>query len=529
MASSANSKQSRVHAAAPKRLGRTEPRIFTPPLRRLTKKTSLGFAVVEFAKTVLGIDLYPWQKWLLIHALELLPDNNLRFRSVVVLVARQNGKSTLSQILALWFMYVYGFNLVIGTAQDLDVAEEIWQGAVDMVEDIPELDALKARVVKTNGKKSLELTTGQRYKVKAANRRAGRSLSAELVLLDELREHQSWDAWAAVTKTTMAREQAQVWALSNAGDASSIVLRYLRKMAHAALGDPDGINAQDDPSSLLPSDAELDELEWEAELEEPDSLFIAEWSAPPGCAVTDRDGWAMANPTLGVGILERTIAGACRTDPEWVFRVEVLCQWSDGSLEGPFPPGNWEAGVINPPAKAAIIGNVKACVDVSFDRSRAHIDFAGINDRGRPQVEVVASRAGTDWVLPWLQDPKRVDLIEAVTGQTRGAPVSGLLPVLAAAGVPIVDWQGPDLGAGSGAFYDLVRNNGVDHLPQPVLDVAAATAVTKPSGDGWLWDRRHSPTDIAPLVAATGAVWLLNRPVDVTTPSAYEDRGLEVV
>jgi len=214
--------------------------VFTPPLRRLTPKTSLGYSVIEFAETILEIDLYPWQRWLLIHALELLRDNTFRFRNVVVLVARQNGKSTLSQVLALWFMYVYGFELVIGTAQDLDVAEEIWQGAVDYVEESPDLLEQWQRTVKVNGQKSLELKTGQRYKVKAANRRAGRGLSGDLILLDELREHQSWDSWAAVTKTTMARAEAQVWALSNAGDASSIVLRYLRKMAHAAIGDPDG-------------------------------------------------------------------------------------------------------------------------------------------------------------------------------------------------------------------------------------------------------------------------------------------------
>ena len=526
MASSANSRRSPALAAQPKRLGVEAPRIFTPPLRRLTKKTSLGYSVIEFAEQILEIDLYPWQRWLLIHALELLRDNTFRFRNVVVLVARQNGKSTLSQVLALWFMYVYGFELVIGTAQDLDVAEEIWQGAVDYVEESPDLLEQWQRTVKVNGQKSLELKTGQRYKVKAANRRAGRGLSGDLILLDELREHQSWDSWAAVTKTTMARAEAQVWALSNAGDASSIVLRYLRKMAHAAIGDPDGINAADDPSSLLPKD---DDDAEDVELEEPDSLGIFEWSAPPGCAVTDRVGWAMANPSMGHGIAERTIAGACRTDPEWVFRTEVMCQWSDGSIEGPFPPGTWEAGTVRPPALPAIVGKVKAGIDVSHDRSRAHVSFAGINDRGRPQVEIVASRAGVEWVLAWMQDPKRVDLIEAVTGQTRGAPVSGLLIDLAAAGVPIVDWQGADLPAGMGAFYDLVRDNGFDHLPQPVLDVAAATAVTKPSGDGWLWDRRHSPTDIAPLIAANGAMWLLGRPVDKPFVSKYESKDLAVV
>jgi hypothetical protein len=76
--------------------------------------------------------------------------------------------------------------------------------------------------------------------------------------------------------------------------------------------------------------------------EDDDSVAIFEWSAPPGCDIRDRDGWAQANPSLGYTITERTIASACRTDPEWIFRTEVLCQWSEGSLEGPFPPDSWE-------------------------------------------------------------------------------------------------------------------------------------------------------------------------------------------
>ena len=447
-------------------------------------------------------------------------------------MARQNGKSTLSQILALWFMVVWGWPLVLGTAQDLETAEEVWQGAVDLGEEDEELSKLLKRVVKVNGKKALELTTGQRYKVKAANRRAGRGFTGNLIMLDELREHQSWDAWGAITKTTMAQAEALILALSNAGDATSIVLRYLRKMAHAAVGDPDGINGADDPASLLPTDAEIDDVDLEEDdfEQDEDTLGLFEWSAPPGCDVRDRDAWAMANPSLGHSITERTIASACRTDPEWVFRTEVLCQWSDGSLEGPFPPGSWERGQ-DPQSGRAPDSEVVACVDVSHDRGMAHIAIAARRPDGKLHTEVVASRAGVEWVKLWLTDeafPHRAKW--RITGQTNGAPVSSLLPDLADAGLTVVPWQGPDLARASGGFYDLVRGladdgrnmPGVYHRPQPVLDVAAATAVTKPLGDGWVWDRRHSATDIAPLVAATGAVWLLSRPDTTPDPQVHD-------
>ena len=60
--------------------GVTLPRIFTPPLRPLTRETSNGFAVIAFAEIMLHVHLYPWQQWLLVHALELLEDGSYRFR-----------------------------------------------------------------------------------------------------------------------------------------------------------------------------------------------------------------------------------------------------------------------------------------------------------------------------------------------------------------------------------------------------------------------------------------------------------------
>lgn len=556
MAHSAGSRGS-LAARAPKRvLGSETPRIFTPPLRDLTEETSLGFAAIEFARDVCGIDLFPWQQWLLIHALELDPkltvstmnergrlDPLFRFRKIVVLVARQNGKSTLSQILSLFFLYVLGTDLVLGTAQDLDTAEEVWDGALDIIEETPELAALADKPIRVNGKKTIRLHTGERYKVKAANRKAGRGLSGDLILLDELREHQSWDAWGAITKTTMARPAAQIWALSNAGDATSIVLRYLRKMAHAALGDPDGINADDDPAALLPDESDVQaftdladgpDLEPEDFDEDETTLGLFEWSAPPGCDVTDVAGIAMANPSLGHCISLRTLIGDAKADPEWVFRTECLCQWSDGTLEGPFPPGAWDAGrwAKDDPSPPQIVGNVVACVDMGQDRIKTYVAFAGRQADGSLQVELVAERAGSEWVAGWLRD--RAGVVDAVTGQTRGAPVSSLMADLKTAlddAVPVVDLQGSDLTGATGRFYDLVREGSLTHNPWPSLDLAAATAVPKlTEGGAFMWDRKRSPTDVAPLQAATGAVWLLmNGMPEPTTVSAYETGRLEVL
>lgn len=181
-------------------LGSETPRIFTPPVTDLSPEHSDGYKVIEFAEEILGITLLPWQKWLLIHALERRDDGLYRFRTVVLLVARQNGKTLIMMILALWHIYVNGSRTVIATAQDLTNAEKAWGEAVEMAEGTPELADEIANVNKQRGAKQLLLNSGEQYRVAAASRRGARGFTGDMVLLDELREHQSWDAWGAATK-----------------------------------------------------------------------------------------------------------------------------------------------------------------------------------------------------------------------------------------------------------------------------------------------------------------------------------------
>lgn len=217
--------------------GNEQPRIFTPPLRQLTPDTSLGYEIIDFAEQILEISLIPWQKWLLIHAFEVvdLPNNDwrLRFRNVQVLVARQNGKTTLGCVIALYFLYQLEVGLVLGTAQDVSNAEDTWQACVEMAQNNDQLAEAIKHVWYTNGSKRLQLKGNRDYRVRASNRKAGRGKSADLVLMDELREHQTWEAWAALSKTGMARKNALMWCMSNAGDGTSVVLRHFRLRAHA--------------------------------------------------------------------------------------------------------------------------------------------------------------------------------------------------------------------------------------------------------------------------------------------------------
>jgi phage terminase large subunit-like protein len=69
-------------------------------LRELTPATSYGFEVIDFARDVLEHPLLPWQEFAVIHGGELLPDGRPRFRIVLLLVSRQNGKTELPVVLS---------------------------------------------------------------------------------------------------------------------------------------------------------------------------------------------------------------------------------------------------------------------------------------------------------------------------------------------------------------------------------------------------------------------------------------------
>lgn len=550
--------------------GRREPRIFTPsraplePRSPETEARTAGYDVIDFANQVLGIRLYPWQEWLLIHALELNPEGGFRFRTILVLVARQNGKTMLSRVIALWFLYVYGYKLILGTAQDLDTAEETWEAAVDFVdpdgdESIPQLAEQVKKIWRVNGKKAILLKNGARYKVKASSKGSGRGLSGDLILLDELREHHDWKAWSAITKTTIARDDALIWCMSNAGDVDSVVLAELRKLAHEALGDPDGIIAGENavltfdttPRTVEVVDGVEEEVEEFDAVDDVETLAIFEWSAPPEAKKTDIQYYSWSNPSVGYHFKFKNLLAAARTDPDDVFRTECLCQWVQSSRIGPFPVGSWEAGVSTD-VDIAADSELVWCVDMAHDRSAVYVAVAGFRDDSAPQVEVAAMLPSADFVPQWFEARAGIGKLYPtmqVVAQAKGAPVTSLLDRLGEIeGVEIIPWQGPDLGAACGQFFDAVKASlwGSDtntevlfdtdiepvkvwHRPQPVLDKPAQSAVTKPLGEAWVWDRAKSPYDAAPLMAVTGALWGLMKSAGEDTRSVYEDGGLMFV
>lgn len=495
--------------------GSTTPRISTPPLvtgRKgpcgcgcaLTRKTSYGFDVVDFASEVLQRPLDPWQRWLVIHAGELLPDGRPRFRKVLVLVARQNGKTELLRILALFWLWVDRVRLVLGTSTNLDYAREAWDKAVTLAEDTPDLAAEipPNGIRRANGEQTLATVWGGRYKIAASNRKGGRSLTIDRLVMDELREQHDWDAYNAAVPATNAVPDAQVWFISNMGDDRSVVLNALRDQALEGLDDRMG---------------------------------IFEWSSPEGMAATDPEALAMANPNLGRRIpLDALMGEALRAEAAGgeqlaSFLTEVHCR-RVSLLNPAIDAEAWDACLDEGNTLDHLRDRVALCLDVSMDERHASL-YAAAVDGDRVRLDAVAAWDGA--TAASSMTAALPGIIERIKPRVVGWFPYGPAAVAAAdleerpgwppKGVEVEPIRG-NIAAVCMGFAEQVRARAVARGDDPLLDAHVRAAEKLYHGDGWRFTRKGAG-QVDAAYAAAGAVHLA-RTLPEKETSVYEERGL---
>lgn len=346
---------------AAKLTGKTQPRLFTPPLRTLTRRTSFGFELADFAERI-GQPLDPWQRWLGIHLFETGRDGTPRFRIAPVIAGRQCGKSLFSAVTCLYFLYVRGAELVLSAAQDLSRAREHMRLCLELIEASPWLDYKNVHVHGSSGDEWFRIPGGGRYKITASNRKAGRGATADLVFVDELREIYEWDAWAALGATTLARPGSLILPMSNAGDSRSKVLAGLRASAQA--GKDRG-------------------------------LGLFEWSAPPGASLGDWPAIAQAMPGLGHTVSRQNIETLIASQPVAVSQTEIMGQWVD-LLNQAFDVQGWDAGFDPAGNMNSLRDRISACVDVSPDTGHVTLAIAAPLPSGGVRVELQAAWDSTE-------------------------------------------------------------------------------------------------------------------------------------
>jgi hypothetical protein len=245
----------------------------------------------------------PWQETAARYAEATGRDGRHLYREVAWIVARQNGKT--APLVPLIVKRLREGRRMMHTAQDRSLPRSVHEEVADtLVEHFAdELAPNRHGRYATrfsSGQEEIKMRNGGRYRIVAPTRGGARGPSNDDVIVDELREMDTWDFIAAAKPTMTVSRDPQIVYLSNAGDESSVVLNALRA------------RAQTDPS-----------------------LAYIEWSADPSRATDDVVGWAESNPAMGheregMGSVYETLVAEHRTalleGTMSVFETEHLCR-----------------------------------------------------------------------------------------------------------------------------------------------------------------------------------------------------------
>lgn len=479
-------------------LGRIVPRLFTPPLRDLTPDTSYGFDVIDFAEAI-GWPLDPWEQEAVIRGGELLPDGRPRFRFVLVIVARQNGKTLLCRVLVLYWMFIERHKTVLGTSTSRDTAKESWREVIKMAEGIDILaEELPAPYTREQiGEEAFWNVHDSKYRFAAPNRRAGRGSTVHRLILDELREHKNRDTYDAAVNAGNAVSHFQAWAITNQGDVSSIVLDEIRTSAIEFIETGQGDRR----------------------------LGLLEWSAPAGSEPTDLNALAYANPNLGRRIDPDAILGqamqAVRAGGETLnrFKTEIMCMRVP-LLDPAIDADLWRQCATLPeeaPDLAEHRQRVALCLDVSLDGTHATL-VAAARLEGIIHVEVVKVWQGFGCTRALRADlPELVERIRPrALGWFPDGPAAAVAADLKARKgnrlwpphrVKIEELTASQVPAVCMGLAEQVAAGQVAHPSDPLLTQQVETTQKLRRGDVWVFTRGSSgPVD--GTYATAGAVHL---------------------
>ncbi|CAB4169347.1 HNHc domain containing protein [uncultured Caudovirales phage] len=356
-----------------KRKGENRPRLETPTMGAIEK----GLEVEAIAKRI-GLDLMPWQTYAAQRLLEETKPGQRRFRTSLVTVGRQNGKTFLLRSLVVWWLTSHaveaGPQTVVHAANTRSLAVDQWAGVVRLFEE--HLPGSIEKISRGAGRERLNLVDGSTYQP-IASTDAVHGLSVDLFLVDEVWDIKPTVLDDGILPTTMARPQPLVAMFSTAGDENSNAMRSWRERG---LGD---IQKPTSGSSHL----------------------LLEWSAPDDSDPDDPNTWAAANPGMGRTIQLDALRQASKNPNRSAFYRANLNRWVQTERAW-FPVGLWSKLKTDPPA---LDRNRLPVTAIEQDRTGGSFAIVTAQPTDTGRVYVTTTTAETESELWELLKPRIVN------------------------------------------------------------------------------------------------------------------------
>jgi hypothetical protein len=339
-------------------LGCAKPRIGPPlPLRH---------DLAGYRETAADLDIIPmpWQENAAKYLTAKGPAGLLLYREVAAVVGRQNGKTTLTKPLIV--RRLMAGRHIMHIAQVRELPRIMFEAIADALEaSDPDLfPKRRGKIIwprRGAGSESIVLTNGGSYRIAAAVGGSARGHSIDDLIIDELREMESFDVINSAKPAQRFSDDPQTIYLSNMGTDASVVLNSLR-----------------------------------ARSGEDRSLAYLEWSADPDFEPDDRRGWVQSNPAIGhypqvLRDLETDYLAAKLGGNMAGFETEALCRSVPTMRDRLIDEQAWAAcaGDVGKPSRP-VLG-----VSMDPDRQRASVVMAWQDAQGRTCLTQLVEGTGS--------------------------------------------------------------------------------------------------------------------------------------
>lgn len=406
---------------------------------------------------------------------------------------RQNVKTWAGQRMVLYRAWIHNLKRIVWTAHLYKTTQDTFFELLALIESHSWLEQQVLKVSRGNGEEGIHLRNGCQIDFVARSQKSARGWAADEVVGDE-GLYLTPAMIGAVFPTLSSRPDPHFTHLSSPGLPTSEVIRRVRDRGRAG-GDPS-----------------LSYAEWTSERSDCVSSVCRHEPGTPGCQLDDLDKVRQANPAHPRRIGLDYILSERRAMPVAEYMRERLGWWEEPpeATEGEnFPLESW-AERLDASSELPEGTPLAFAIDTSWDRKTTWISLAGEKSDGKIHPEVVVGGPGTDWVVPWFTERRKKYPIAAIGLQANGAPVSSLFEQLRdEMGDLVKGLSVQELGRACGSFYDLITSGSLVHTGQEQLDDAVRLAAIRPIGDAWVIDRKASPVDVAPLVSAIEAAYLI--------------------
>lgn len=296
---------------------------------------SYGESAAVWLRDVYGMDLRGWQRHALDRALEHDAEGNLLWPTVIITVGRQSGKSYLARAVCMWRLHhadLFGeTQTIMHVANKRSTAMEVLRPAGLWA--VERYGKKAARWGNENA--GIELPSGDRWLVHAANDSAGVGYSVSMLFVDEAWKIKEEVVTASLAPTMAERNQGQMWLVSTAGDSTSDLMIGYRQRA-------------------------LDRLE----SDDPGSILLLEWSAPAEADPENVETWKYGSPEW-TPKRQEFLAQQWNNVEESAFRQQYLNQWVIRSNH--WMKDAWWKETLDPDVQLPTTGTWCVAVESDFD------------------------------------------------------------------------------------------------------------------------------------------------------------------